>query len=104
MSTLQRRLSALERTAWERRKRRILRDAFADVARDRQWTPDQFEREVQVALDDFARIEPALKAMCRQRKPLREVLAYIAEDLGVDVDELLTEAERSDLGDRGRRR
>ena len=91
MSALQRRLSALEQAAWDRRKREIVRHVFADVARDRQWTPD-----------DFARIEPALEAMCRRGATLREVMAFIADDLGVDVDELLADVERDRLagGDR----
>jgi hypothetical protein len=97
MNTLGRRLTALERAAWDRRKRRILRDAFAVVARDRRWTPDQLEREVQAALDDFERMEPELRAMCRQGRAAREVLAWLAAEMGVDSDELLTEVERSDM-------
>ncbi len=104
MSTLGRRLTALEQTAWERRKRRILRDAFADVARDRRWTPDRFEREVQAALDDFARLEPAVRAMCRQGKTVREVAVYLAAEVGVDVDELLSDVERRGLVGSARRR
>ena len=104
MTALRRRLSVPEQATWDRRKRQIVRDAFAGVARDRRWTPDQFEREVQAALDDFDRMEPALSAMCRQRRPLREVLAWLAAEMGIDADELLAEVERDGLGSRGGRR
>jgi protein tyrosine phosphatase (PTP) superfamily phosphohydrolase (DUF442 family) len=97
MSTLQRRLIAQEQTAWDRRKRQIVRAEFAPVARDRQWTADQFEREVQAALEDFKRMEPALTAMCQQGKTAVEVAAWIAAEMGIDVDDLLAEAERSSL-------
>ena len=95
MSALARRLAALEASAWDRRKRRILRDAFADVAREEGWTPDELERRVQAALDEFAPVEPALNAMCRQGRTLREVAAYLAAELGLDADAYLAELERS---------
>ena len=94
MSTLQRRLSTLEAATWDRRKRQTFRDAFADRARDERWTPERFEREIQTALDEFARLEPTLKAMCRQGKTLREVMVWMATELGVVPDELIAEIER----------
>ena len=102
MTTLQRRLSALERTAWDRRKRGIVRARLADIARDRGWTPERLGWEIQAILDDFARIEPALDAMCRQGKTLREVATWLAEEMSLDADELLAETERSGVigGDR----
>jgi hypothetical protein len=94
----------LEASAWERRKRRILRDAFADVARDREWTPGEFEREVQAALDGFAPVELAVRVMCRQGRTLREVAAWIAAELGVDPGELLADFEHQGVTLRGGRR
>ena len=89
VTNLQRRLCALEQAAWDRRKRRILHAAFSDVAQDRRWTPDELERRVQAALDEFARVEPAVRVMCRQGKTLREVAAYLAAELGLDADAYL---------------
>jgi hypothetical protein len=99
-----RRLCVLERAAWDRRKREIVRARFADIARDRGWTLDRLDREVQAILDDFARIEPALEVMCRQGTAVREAMAYIADDLGVDVDELLADVERNGLDGKDRLR
>ena len=104
MNALQRRLTTLEQTAWNRHKRQLLRDAFADVAREERWTSERLEREVQAALDEFDRVEPALRAMSRQGKTLREVLGWLAAAMGIDVDELLAEMERRDPISTGNRR
>jgi hypothetical protein len=85
----------VEASAWERRKRQTFRDAFADVARDRRWTPGQLEREVQAGLDSWDRMEPELKAMCRRGATLRDVATYIAGESGISVDDLIAEAERT---------
>jgi hypothetical protein len=95
VSALGKRIAVLEQTAWDRRKRQIVRDAFADVAQARGWTPDRVEREVQAALDEFNRMEPTVKVMCQQGATLREVVAWMAAVCGFDADELSAEAERS---------
>ena len=101
-ATLARRLAVLERAAWDRHKRELLHAAFSDVARDRGWTPDRVEREVQAALDEFARMEPAVRAICRQGGTARDLAAYIADRAGMDVDALLaapTRVRREDAPD-----
>jgi hypothetical protein len=97
VSTLGRRIVALEASAWERRKLRILRAAFAGVARGRGWTPDELARAVQSSLNEFDRLEPTVMAMCRQGKPLHEVLAWLAAETGLDLDGPLAEVGGSSL-------
>ena len=94
MTIIQRRLAVLEASIWERRKRRILRDAFADVAREEDWTPEQLEWRVRAALDEFAPVELAVRVMCRQGRTPREIAAYLADELGLDADAYVAEVGR----------
>jgi hypothetical protein len=104
VSTLGRRLVALEHVAWERRKREILHDALAEIAREEQWMPERLEREVQAVLDEFGCLEPELNAIWRRAGTLREAATLMAAELEVDPDELFADFEGSGVTLRSRSR
>jgi hypothetical protein len=104
VTSLRRRLGALEQAAWDRRKRQVLRAACADIAREERWPPGRLEREVQAALKEWEPMELEMEMMGRQGKNLGEVVAWLAAEMGIDPDELLAATERRGAIATGRRR